>query len=242
MGLVLVIDDDRVSQKFIESKLSLLNHDAILASSGTDGLDLARNGNPDLIILDIEMPDKSGFEVLDILRSRDITRDIPVIILSSHTKKDYVLRGIKLGISGYLSKQLDFEKFKTTIEKAIGNKTREVLNEDQPIIITRQTSKTILKFRWKLDSSNVIDEAKKILKKSFLDIIKGDAIILDLRYIPEFQDSNISVINELLEILTGMETYIVAGRHFGKISLSGNFADNQLFITYEDLEKYLFSG
>ncbi len=80
---ILFVDDDSFLRKVYDSELNENNYDVVLAVDGQDGLDKARSSDPDLIILDMVMPKRNGFEVLTELQSDPATAHIPVIILSN---------------------------------------------------------------------------------------------------------------------------------------------------------------
>lgn len=81
---VLVIDDDEIARYLLRQSLAETSYVVAEATNGTDGLRLAREGHPRLIFLDLNMPNLTGFEVLERLRDDPVTRDIPVIV---HTAK-----------------------------------------------------------------------------------------------------------------------------------------------------------
>lgn len=104
MKTILSIEDDAflsslVSGKLIESGFSVLN-----ASTGADGLAKAATDQPDLVLLDIMLPDMGGFEILERLKSDPSTKDIPVIILSNLGGRDEIEKGVALGAVSYLIK------------------------------------------------------------------------------------------------------------------------------------------
>jgi CheY-like chemotaxis protein len=85
-------------------KLALDGYRVSVATDGETGVERAIELLPDIIFLDIRLPRKDGFAVLEELRRRDDTRHIPVIILSNYGEKDLVERGLKLGAYEYLIK------------------------------------------------------------------------------------------------------------------------------------------
>jgi CheY-like chemotaxis protein len=85
---ILAIDDDPVSQYLLRTILSKAGYEVVVASSGSEGLELAERELPALIILDIMMPDIDGTEVAAILRANQKTKDIPIIYLSALITED----------------------------------------------------------------------------------------------------------------------------------------------------------
>lgn len=79
LGKILFVDDDNFLRKVYQSELSERNYEVVLASDGLEGLEKAQLEDPDLIILDMIMPKKNGFEVLTELQRNPKTRSIPVL-------------------------------------------------------------------------------------------------------------------------------------------------------------------
>jgi DNA-binding response OmpR family regulator len=101
---VLSIEDDvflssLVSGKLIENGLSV-----ITAGTGKDGIEKAKTENPDVILLDLMLPDVGGFDILKALKADEATKKIPVIILSNLGGREEIEESVKLGADSYLIK------------------------------------------------------------------------------------------------------------------------------------------
>jgi signal transduction histidine kinase/CheY-like chemotaxis protein len=103
----LVIDDDETAVNLMRRRLSRYGYGVIAAGTGEEGLELARAEKPDLIVLDIFLPGKSGYEVLEAIRADDEIGGTPVIIA---TVDDDRVRGLSLGATEYLVKPIPPEK------------------------------------------------------------------------------------------------------------------------------------
>jgi DNA-binding response OmpR family regulator len=90
--------------------VELAGHDPITTLSGREAIDLAVERRPDLIILDMNMPDLSGLEVIEALRERAETQDIPALILSAGSEAESIARVLAVGGQGYLEKPLSMDK------------------------------------------------------------------------------------------------------------------------------------
>lgn len=101
---VLLIEDEKEVAELYKLKLTLDGYEVILAEGGQEGLDKAFTLKPELIFLDIKMPEMDGFEVLKKLREGQKTKDIPVVILSNFDEQDMVEKGLTLGANEYLIK------------------------------------------------------------------------------------------------------------------------------------------
>lgn len=101
---VLLIEDEKAVAELYRLKLSLDGYNVIVSENGSDGLKKAIEDKPDLIFLDIKMPGMDGFEVLKNLRSNEITKSTPVIILSNFDEQEMIEKGLALGANEYLIK------------------------------------------------------------------------------------------------------------------------------------------
>jgi len=104
---ILVIDDDRINVKLLQSRLQEKNFDVFTAFDGEEGLEVLVDAKPDLIILDVEMPVMNGYTFMTEMAKINEVNNIPVVVLTSHAEKQpiFQLRGVK----GYLVKPVEFE-------------------------------------------------------------------------------------------------------------------------------------
>ena len=112
---VLVVDDEARLLTFVEIRLRLAGYDVTMASSGQDGLDLVRRVKPDIVVLDVLMPGKDGFEVLRELRT--FSR-VPVIVFSA--RQGAAELAMSLGASAFLSKPFDPDDLVDRIRGLLG--------------------------------------------------------------------------------------------------------------------------
>jgi DNA-binding NtrC family response regulator len=101
---ILIIDDEPINLKILSRKLETEGYEVIVASRGETGLHLVNESHPDLILLDIMMPEIDGYEVCRRLKEAPQTRDIPIIFLTSKTDTDDVIKGFELGAVDYVGK------------------------------------------------------------------------------------------------------------------------------------------
>lgn len=104
---VLAIDDDRVAQKFIGKALGREAVSLRFADSGEQGLARITERLPDIVILDVEMPGLSGYEVCQRIRENPGSRDVPVVFLSSHSSLRERMQGYEVGANDYLVKPFE---------------------------------------------------------------------------------------------------------------------------------------
>ena len=101
---VLIIEDEATLQKALQEVLVAEGYDILSALDGSRGLEMAREENPDLILLDIILPKMDGFEVLKELKSEEKTESIPVIILTNLSDISDIQKALDLGATTYLVK------------------------------------------------------------------------------------------------------------------------------------------
>ncbi len=104
MKKILFIEDETTLQETLGERLKREGYEVVSAMDGETGLSLAYEGRPDLILLDILLPVKDGFEVLKEIKSDKRTKDIPVIILTNRKSAEDIEKVLHLGATNYLVK------------------------------------------------------------------------------------------------------------------------------------------
>jgi len=120
---ILLIEDDMIEvMKFQRTISSLqLKHNIIEANNGEEALEilLKKRELPDIILLDLNMPKINGIEFLNILKSDDVLKYVPTIILTTSQNQKDLLECYKIGIAGYVLKPLKYEDYVSKIEKLL---------------------------------------------------------------------------------------------------------------------------
>ena len=117
---LLYIEDNLSNLTLIEEILEERPEIELLsAMQGQVGLDLARQHSPDLILLDLHLPDLPGWEVLSQLRLSEATSDIPVVVISADATPSQIKRLLKAGALSYLTKPLDVTEFFRVLDNTI---------------------------------------------------------------------------------------------------------------------------
>jgi diguanylate cyclase (GGDEF)-like protein len=101
---ILIIDDSRFSAKCISNILEAADFETIYAATGQEGLQMVRKGRPNLVLLDVVLPDMSGFDVCRILRDSENNNLMPIIMLTSQDSQEDKLIGLELGADDYIVK------------------------------------------------------------------------------------------------------------------------------------------
>ena len=104
---VLVVDDILPNVKLLEAKLTCAYYEVITAQSGQEALEKVENENPDIVLLDVMMPEMDGFEVCERIKSSSETAHIPVVMVTALTDTQDKVRGLEAGADDFLSKPID---------------------------------------------------------------------------------------------------------------------------------------
>ena len=134
--VILVVDDEPRMIGFIRMNLELENHRVVEAHSGLEALDAIRTQLPDLVLLDVMMPDLDGFETLRMLREFS---DIPVIMLTAKGEENDKVYGLELGADDYITKPFGPRELSSRI-KAIFRRLEKPTTEDAVLQIDERLS------------------------------------------------------------------------------------------------------
>jgi class 3 adenylate cyclase len=131
---LLVVDDNKVNRLLLTRSLELLGHRVAVAENGRAALEAMRREPFDLVLLDIEMPEMDGFQVLEQIRGDLALRDVPVIVTSSLEGLENVVRCIELGAEDYLTKPVNGVLLKARIGASLEKKR---LRDQQKELVRR---------------------------------------------------------------------------------------------------------
>lgn len=116
MAKVLIVDDSQLYRFKLRNLVEARGHEALTAHDGEEALELARAELPEVILMDIVMPGMSGYEAKRMLARDPVTRDIPVIFVSSKSAESDKVWGMRLGAAGYVTKPVDPAQLDSTID------------------------------------------------------------------------------------------------------------------------------
>ncbi|MCE7986507.1 MAG: response regulator [Caldilinea sp. CFX5] len=134
---ILIVDDEPFNVDTLEQELDDLGYATVSAANGKQALAQVAAEDPDLILLDIMMPEMDGFQVLSQLKAEAVWRDIPVIVISAMTDLGSVVKGIKLGAEDYLAKPFNEVLLRARLEAGLAKKRLR----DQEIDYLRQVDR-----------------------------------------------------------------------------------------------------
>ena len=113
---ILLVDDDKFNVITLAHYLKP-EYEIIVALDGAAAIEMAKEQKPDLILLDIIMPEMNGFNVLAKLKKSKTTMDIPIIFITRLDTEQFMIKGLSLGAVGYISKPFDKSEVKAKIEE-----------------------------------------------------------------------------------------------------------------------------
>lgn len=101
---ILLIEDEQTLFKVLKEKFERSGYDVEIATDGESAITIAKKSTPDIIILDLMLPKKNGFEVLEVFKSDDTLKNVPVIVVSNLGEDNDIKRALSLGAADYYVK------------------------------------------------------------------------------------------------------------------------------------------
>lgn len=205
MKKILAIDDSKINLELLNQicKLHYSEYQFLQAISGRDGIEIAINESPEIILLDIIMPELNGYEVCAILKSEKSTADIPILMISALGQNSIErTKGLNAGADAFISKPFSQNELRAQINVALRikkvedllikrNESLELFVKDQTIQFLQseerflQISEHAREFYWEVDSSGVFTYISPVIEKT-LDI-KSAEIVGEKNYLELFQ-------------------------------------------------------
>lgn len=122
MATILLVEDNEMNRDMLSRRLERSGYCILNAESGEQGLSLARSKTPDLILMDITLPEMDGWEVARLLKADDNTRDIPIIALTARALTSDQEKAFEVGCDDYDTKPVDFKRLTDKIGKLLAQK------------------------------------------------------------------------------------------------------------------------
>jgi PleD family two-component response regulator len=126
---LLIVEDDPDISNMLKIFFNSQNYEVDIAPRGSDAFEKTRHNMPNLIVLDIMLPDIDGYEVCKVLRTNTRTSHIPIIFLTQKDERSDKLQGLELGADDYITKPFDIEELKLRVQNAITRSERESLTD-----------------------------------------------------------------------------------------------------------------
>ena len=126
-GRILVVEDDVDISKMLRIYFDSQGYEVLVANRGNEALDICKVKLPNVVVLDIQLPDVDGFEVCRNLRGNTRTSYVPIIFLTQKDERSDRIAGLELGADDYVTKPFDIEELKLRVEGSIRRSMREAL-------------------------------------------------------------------------------------------------------------------
>jgi len=120
MATILIVDDSAEELEHLTGVLGRRGHDVLTAATGAEGIEIARSKHPDLVLMDVVMPEINGFQATRQLKRDARTADIPVVIISAKSQQVDRVWGERQGAHADISKPLQEHTLLATIDEVLG--------------------------------------------------------------------------------------------------------------------------
>ncbi|HEY3361740.1 MAG TPA: methanogen output domain 1-containing protein [Methanosarcina sp.] len=191
---ILIVDDMPENVELIEAYLSLESYDVITASSGKEALQKLKEEKLDMILLDVMMPEISGYEVCKIVKNNPETQFVPVLMLTALSELEDRIKGIEAGADDFLTKPINRLELKIRVKSMLKVKcmhdrlladrnSLEIKNRVQNILTA--IIPTLLRVVSNEEKKVVINQMTSMVEKTLLDIYNLENRELDFAYAGE---------------------------------------------------------
>ena len=124
---ILIVEDDLDLAEMLNAYFRVQNYEVLTAAWGEEAVQISRDNEVDLVVLDIRLPDIDGYEVCRQLRTQRRTQDTPIIFLTEKRDRVDKLQGLELGVVDYITKPFDIQELRLRVRNAINRASRQAL-------------------------------------------------------------------------------------------------------------------
>lgn len=184
---ILIVDDSPIQIEYLKECLVKIGFEIHATTKGSEAMEIAESLMPDLILLDVIMPKDDGYSVCKMLKSKELTKDIPVIFITSKTEKRDKIKGFNIGAFDYITKPFYHEEVEARVKNAISLKlSRDELKRKNDIL-------EVLSIR---DELTILYNRRYILKRLDEEIERAkrynrffSCIMIDIDYFKKVNDT-----------------------------------------------------
>ncbi len=173
MARVLQIEDDPNNRRLVQKLLGAAGHEVIEAEGGVEGIRLAREMLPDLVLVDINIPDLDGYEVTLRLRGMPALKDVPIVAITAEADRDSTLA---VGCDGFIAKPIDAAHFAETIDRFLKGH-REWTDDESEFLLRERTQKIVERLEKKIvelsDTNKRLEDVAR-LRREFLQNVSHE--------------------------------------------------------------------
>ena len=123
---ILVIEDNPLNMKLVKGLLKIGNYQMLEANDAESGIQLIREHQPDLVLMDIQLPGMDGLAATKILKEDSDLKDIPIVALTSYAMQGDKEKALEAGCSGYIAKPIDTRNFLETLARYLEDENSKV--------------------------------------------------------------------------------------------------------------------
>ncbi|MBF0590259.1 MAG: response regulator, partial [Magnetococcales bacterium] len=116
---ILAVDDEKINQQILAAMLKKCGYEHLIVSSGQEALELVDSYEPDLLLLDVMMPEMDGFQVVQALKKNTRTRPIPIILVTALTDRQSRIKGLSAGAEDCITKPIDGQELSIRIRNLL---------------------------------------------------------------------------------------------------------------------------
>jgi two-component system cell cycle response regulator DivK len=120
---VLIVEDNEMNRDMLSRRLERAGHRVLIATNAADGVASCRAERPDIVLMDLSLPDMDGREATRLLKADDATRAIPVIALTAHAMQADRDSALEAGCDAFETKPVDFARLSATIDRVLAGRS-----------------------------------------------------------------------------------------------------------------------
>lgn len=195
---ILVVDDEKNIVELLRINLERFGYEVISAYTGMEAITLISLEKPDLILLDIMLPDSDGIKICSMIRSNERTMNIPIIMVSAKREEEDKIEGLRAGADDYITKPFSVKEIDARIQSVLRRSNKGNLDIDQPEVlgnndlVINKEKYEVLKGQNKIDLtlsefkllSKIFENPNKVYtREELIDVISSDKEKADIRTI-----------------------------------------------------------
>ncbi len=247
--LILCIENTSLPMTRFRHAMLGVEHRIVTAITATRGLELIESGNPDLILLDLDLSQGGRFELVRKIKRSEIAGDVPIILLTSGLDKEDLITARGLGVVDFVTRPYKMQMLEEKVARALKERPRSAQpgGGTQRIVPARNHGRTTLLFQpgW---LATIQEDLRTVLTATFLKQIQKDVLVFDLRPLPDLNGDEVAVIDKLVRKISDAvgadpeerRILLLAGRHFGALVTHGDLETKaELFLTREELDIFI---
>lgn len=245
MALLLVIDADARKCHRIDEAILGTQHRLLSAETLTRGLELCRTGSPDLVFVGTPNDADSLSAIAHIRREAD-AKETPIVLLSDSVDPQAVPRLKQLSVMGVVSAEAPLDVLRRKVFSAVSGaekiQVQHALKRAHHVQVRRAAGRTTIAVFSNL-REYALAELKVVLNPFFLKLVRNDALILDLRHVPEIPSGDARLVEQIVTVLGGPKVILLSGKHLGTLIEHTELSQhNRVLLTEEEVEGALKSN